>query len=140
MAISALPTSEPSPVSEKSETSKSHTADRRRGSGNLYLRGSVYWIRYWRRGRQFRESSGSCDPDVAQKKLDKRMKEIWAEQQGLQAFVPKAEKIYIDKLLDELEKDYKLSGGRGLPQFLSHLKPIREAFGDLRAVDVTSKV
>src|SRR5262245_39525445 len=68
------------------------------------------------------------------------MKEIWAERQGLQAFVPKAEKVYVDKLLDELEKHYKLSGGRGLPQFQSHLNPIREAFGDMRAVDVTSKL
>src|SRR5262245_46066986 len=137
MAISALTTSEPSTVSEKSETSKSHTADRKRGSGNIYLRGSVYWIRYWRRGREFRESSGSSNSDVAQKKLDKRMKEIWAERQGLQAFVPKAEKVYVDELLDELEKDYKLNGRRALAQFQSHLKPIRAAFGDMRAVDVT---
>src|SRR5262249_18429328 len=92
------------------------------------------------RGRQFRESSGSSDPDVAQKRLDKRMKEIWAERQGLQSFVPKAEKIYVDELLDELESDYKLNGRRALPQFESHLKPIRAAFGDMRAVDVTSKI
>jgi CHAD domain-containing protein len=39
-----------------------------------------------------------------------------------------------------LEKHYKLSGGRGLDQFWAHLKPIREAFGDMRAVDVTPKI
>src|SRR5215471_20351706 len=83
---------------------------------------------------------GSSDPDKAQKKLDNGMKDIWAERQGLGAFVPKAEKVYVDELLDELEKHYKLSGGRGLPQFQSHLKPIREAFGEMRAVDITSKV
>jgi len=66
---------------------------------------------------------GSSDPDKAQKKLDKRMKDIWAERQGLGAFVPKAEKVYVDELLDELEKHYKLSGGRGLLPFQSHLKP-----------------
>ena len=75
----------------------------------VYLRGSVYWIRYWRRGRQFRESSGSSDPDVAQKKLDKRMKEIWAERQGLQAFVPKAEKVYVD----DLRESYRSRGMQG---------------------------
>ncbi len=138
MAISASGTTS---VLENPETiTKSRSAERKHGSGNIYLRGSVYWIRYWRRGHQFRESTGSSDPAAAQKKLDKRMKEIWAERQGLQAFVPKAEKTYVDELLDELEKDYKLSGGRALPQFESHLKPIRAAFGDRRAVDVTPSV
>ncbi len=113
--------------------------DKKRGFGGIYRRGAVYWIRYWRRGKQFRESSGSSDPVVAQKKLDKRTKEIWAERQGLQAFAPRAEKIYVDELLGELEKHYKLDGGRALPQFQAHLKPIGEAFGDMRAVDVTAK-
>jgi integrase len=141
MAISALPVSGTTSVPKNSKTiTNSRSDERKRGSGNIYLRSAVYWIRYWRRGRQFRESSGSNDPEVAQKKLDKRMKEIWAERQGLAAFVPKAEKVYVDELLDELEKHYKLNGGRGLPQFQSHLKQIREAFGDMRAVNVTSKV
>src|SRR5437588_5926639 len=59
---------------------------------------------------------------------------------GLQAFVPKAEKVYVDELLEELEKDYKLNGRRALSQFGSHLKPIRAAFGDMRAVDITPKI
>ena len=53
--------------------------------------------------------------------------------------MPKAEKVYVDELLEELEKAYKLEGRRALPQFKAHRKPIREAFGDMRAVDVTSK-
>jgi integrase len=141
MNISTSPESGTASVLEHSETSsKPQRTERKRGAGNIYLRGSVYWICYWRRGRRFRESSGSEDPAIAQRKLDKRTKEIWAERQGLAAFVPKAEKTYVDELLDALLKDYKLNGGRGLSQFSSHLKPIREAFGDMRAVDVTSKV
>src|SRR2546426_541235 len=104
-------------------------SERKRGAGGIFLRGSTWWIRYWRRGRQIRESSASSDPDVAQKKLDKRMKEIWAERQGLSAFNPRAERIYVDELLDTLERDYKLRACRGLRQFHTHLKPIREAFG-----------
>src|SRR5262249_30779744 len=78
-------------------------------------------------------------PDIAQKKLDKRTKEIWAERQGLSAFNPKAERIYVDELLDALERDYVLRGGRALRQFKTHLKPIRETFGDMRAVSVGPK-
>src|SRR5207249_4470987 len=90
------------------------------------------------RGKPHRESSYSTDPAVALKKLDKHVKELWAAKQGLAAFVPKAEKVFVDELLDELEQHYKLNGG--LAQFRSHLKPVRKAFGDLRAVDVTPKV
>jgi hypothetical protein len=47
MAISALPTSETTDkVREKSETTKSNTAERQRGSGTIYLRGNTWWIRY----------------------------------------------------------------------------------------------
>ena len=138
MNISSSPVPGPTRVPENPKQSLKNT-ERKRGSGGIFLRGSTWWIRYRRRGRQIRESSGSSDPAVAQKKLDKRTKEIWAERQGLQAFVPKAEKVYVGELLDELEKDYKLNEGRALAQFRSHLKPIRKAFGDMRAVNVTPK-
>jgi len=47
--------------------------------------------------------------------------------------------VYVDELLKALEKEYKLGGGRALRQFKTHLKPIREHFGGMRAVDVTTK-
>jgi hypothetical protein len=112
---------------------------RKRGEGSIYLRGDTYWIQYYRRGRQIRESAHSSNPNDALKLLNRRTKQLWAERQGLQAFIPKAERVYVDELLDELKNAYKLDGGRGLAQFEAHLKPIRDAFGDLRAVDVTTK-
>lgn len=139
MAISALPASQTNQVPKKSETTKSKTTERQRGSGGIYLRGNTWWIRYSHRGKTIRESSGSADAVIAQKRLDKRMKELWAERQGLQAFAPRAEKVYVDELLDALEKEYTRGGGRALRQFKTHLKPIREAFGDLRAVHVTTR-
>ena len=132
MALSTSRTSGTNTVPEKPVIK-----ERPRGSGGIYLRGTTWWIRFHRRGKCIRESSGSTDPAVAKKKLDRRMKEVWAEKQGLQAFAPRAEKVYVDELLDELEKNYKLSGGRALSQFRSHMKPIREFFGDRRAVDVS---
>src|ERR1051326_9633881 len=76
----------------------------------------------------------------ARKLLDRRLKELWAESKGLQPFTERADKIYMDELLDELEKDYKLRGRRGLKKVKTHLKPIRHAFGDLRAVMITAKM
>src|SRR5262245_249357 len=95
---------------------------RERGDGTIHLRGGTYWIRYWRRGKEFRESSGSKLEKDANKLLDRRLKEIWAERRGLSAFNPKAEKIYVEALLDGLEKDYKLRSRRGMRQFKTHLK------------------
>src|SRR5262249_10934529 len=115
------------------------TQTRKRGEGNIYQRDNVWWIRYSFRGKPKRESSHSTNPEDALKLLNRRTKEIWAEKQGLQAFIPKAERVYVDQLLDALEKHYKLSGGRGLTEFQSHMKPIRAAFGDMRAVNVTPK-
>src|SRR5437879_4534744 len=112
---------------------------RKRGDGSIYQRGDTYWIRYSRRGKQIRESSHSTNPEDALKLLNRRVKELWAERQCLQAFIPIAERVYVDELLDELEKAYKLDGGRGWPQFKAHMKPIRQIFGDMRAVDVTTK-
>lgn len=112
---------------------------RKRGEGGVYLRGGVYWIRYYHRGTQRRESSESSDREQALKLLNRRLKEIWAERRGLEAFIPNAEKVRLDDLLDELEKAYKLEGGRAIAQFRSHLKPVREAFGDMRAVAVTAQ-
>jgi integrase len=57
----------------------------------------------------------------------------------LQAFAPRAEKVYVDELLEALEKEYTRGGGRALRQFKTHLKTIHEAFGDLRALHVTTR-
>jgi hypothetical protein len=145
------------------KTATPEQGPRKRGEGSIYQRGDTWWIAYYRRGKQKRESSHSTNREDAEKLLALKTKQLWAEKQGLQAFVPKAEKVYVDELLDALEKAYKVKLAakldeplnaldkeeksarsqllmkRGLAQFRSHLKPIRAAFGDMRAVDVTTK-
>src|SRR5215831_4733097 len=115
MAVNATPKNTPG------------TQPRKRGQGWVYRRkNSVnWWIAFYRRGKLHRETSHSTDQAIAEKKLDKRVRQVSNEREGIAAFVPKAEKVYVDELLDELEKDYKLNGGRGLPEFQSHLKLIR---------------
>src|SRR5215831_17329891 len=112
---------------------------RERGEGGLYLRGKTWWIRYSFRGKPRRESSGSSDPAVAQKRLDRRMKQVWADRQGLQTFIPKADKVLISELLDALTKEYQRNRRRSFRTFKSHLKPIRSVFGELRAINLTTK-
>src|SRR5262245_31649754 len=97
---------------------------RPRGQGNIFLRGKTYWIRYSFRGKPKREPTGSSDPAVALKKLDRRIKEVWADKQGLQTFIRKADKVLISQLLDAVEKEYERKQRRSLKSFKSHLKPI----------------
>jgi hypothetical protein len=106
---------------------------RKRGDGNIYPRKGIWWIRYSFRGKPKRESSHSTKPEDAIKLLNRRLKEVWADRQGLQAFIPKADKVLINQLIDSLENDYKLKRVRSLKSLRSHMKPIRETFGDMRA-------
>jgi hypothetical protein len=112
---------------------------RKRGDGNIYPRKGIWWIRYSFRGDPMRESSHSSNPEDAWKLLKRRMKEVWADRQGLQTFIQRADKVRISELLDDLEKDYKLKHGQVSKQTRAHLKPIRETFGDMRAVALTPK-
>lgn len=111
-----------------------------RGDGRVYLRkGSpFYWCEYWLRGKQYRESTEQTNEDKAKKVLRNKIREVDADRIGAKTFVsPKQERATIDDLLDSLECDYKLRG-KWNTKVNSNVKPLREHFGNWRAVDVTS--
>lgn len=43
----------------------------------------------------------------------------------------------VNDLLEALQKDYELRGGKSLPQFLAHLRPVKEALAHVRAADLS---
>lgn len=111
-----------------------------RGDGRIYRRsGSLFWwCAYYLRGRQYRESTEETDEQKALKFLRNKLKEVHADQIGAKAFVgPQQERITIDELLDILERDYKLREKWNV-KVSSNVKPVREHFGNWRAVDLTS--
>lgn len=111
-----------------------------RGQGRVFKRkhSAHWWLSYYVRGREIRESSGSPDRKVAERLLKHRRKEIGADQLGLKPFVgPAQERITVAELLQDLETDYQVWGRKSLPELRGHLKAVRAAFGDWRAVDVT---
>jgi integrase len=115
---------------------------RERGQGRTFNRkGSPYfWCAYYLRGKEYRESTGETDEKKAKKFLKGRLKEVGADQIGARTFVgPRQERISTHEILDALEADYKLRGVAS-PQFRSHLAHIREHFGCVRAVDITSEM
>jgi integrase len=113
----------------------------RRGDGRIFRhKGSRYYhCAYFLRGKEYRESTGETDLKKAEKFLQRRLKEVGADQIGSATFVgPQQERMKVCKLLDALEKDYKLRG-KDSPQFRSHLKHILDYFGRWRAMEVTAE-
>lgn len=113
-----------------------------RGTGRVFQRpGSAHWwIAYYHRGKEIRESSESLDRRAAERLLKRRLAELGADRMGLKAFVaPSQERVTVGQLLDALAADYARRKVRSLAQVRAHLRPIRAAFGDWRALHVTPR-
>ena len=103
------------------------------GMGNIYKRGGTWWIVYWYGGKRHRESSGSPREADAKRLLKQRIAEIHSG-----TFVhPHDQRLTMEELFEALQQDYELREGKALPQFLAHLRPVRTAFGAIRAADLS---
>ncbi len=105
-----------------------------RGMGRVFKRknSAHWWIEYWHRGRQYRESSGSTREVGARRLLKKRL----GETQGNRFVGPEEERVLLSELLDALEVDYRNNGRRSLDTLRYHLAHLKRAFPFDRAVDV----
>jgi integrase len=101
--------------------------------GSIYQRGSVWWIKYYRDGRPFYESSGSEKYTEAQKLLDQRRAEIYAGTHLEGA----ARKVMVGELLDDLIRDYKVNGKDHVWCEGVVRNRLRPHFGSMRARRVT---
>ena len=114
------------------------TPKRRHGSGRIFQRGSVFWIAYCLRGKEFRESAKTDDPKKAERFLKHRLKETGADSIGAKSFiVPSSQRITVSELLDALERNLRLRGKLS-PSVTSNVKHLRDYFGAMRAVDVNA--
>jgi integrase len=102
--------------------------------GSPYLRGDVWWIRYFWRGQEFRESSRSTRERDAGRLLRERYKRI-----AQHAFVAHEDRVKMADLLDGLALDYTNNQRRSAATLEYRLAHLRRTFGLDRAVDVTSE-
>ena len=113
-----------------------------RGNGRIFKRpnSTFYWIAYCHRGKEVRESSSSAERKDAERLLKRRLKEVGADSLGLKAFVgPSQDRVLAGELLDALEADLRIRKVRSLAGIQSHLKQVRAAFGDRRAMVITTE-
>ncbi len=110
---------------------------RPKGTGCVYQRGDVWWLKYSRYGRSYRESTHTSDKRKAEKMLKIRLAEITSG-----TFVgPQAERVRIEELAEGFLREYRINGRKSIDdvdaRWKLHLKPF---FGVMRAIDVTSEL
>ena len=110
---------------------------RPKGTGSIFQRpdSDVWWIKYSRNGKPYRESTKTTNKEKAKRMLKVRLAEIVSG-----AFAgPQVEKVRVEELAEDFLRDYRINGKKSLAdvetRWKLHLKPF---FGFLRAVDVTS--
>jgi integrase len=104
------------------------------GTGNVYRRGSVWWIRYSRNGKQYAESSKSEDRKAAERMLATRLGDIATGRfQGLTA-----ERITVWNLCELVVADYEFHNKRGLADLRWRAeKHLRRPFEQILAFALT---
>jgi integrase len=104
------------------------------GMGRIYQRGRIWWVRYYRNGQEFNESSYSEKEADAKKLLKTRLGEI-----ALGRFAgPKAEKILFAELAEDFVTDYRIRGRKSQTKIQFKVKPLLDAFKNDRAKSITT--
>jgi integrase len=102
--------------------------------GMIYKRGRVYWIKYYRNGKPYRESTQSKKEADAKRLLKKREGEISDGKLPGVYF----DRVSFDELADDFLTDYKINNKKSLvraEQSLSHLK---KAFEGMAVPGITT--
>jgi hypothetical protein len=105
-----------------------------RGLGRIFKRGSVYWIAYYHRGKEFRESSESENENKAKKLLRKRLGEIGSGK----LIGAIEEKLTFDQLAQDLITDYEVNDKRSIESVKLSIRHLRGFFGFDKALNITT--
>src|SRR4030066_1980807 len=104
--------------------------------GTLYLRGKTWWIKYYRNGKPYFETTHTQKETEAKRKLKQREGQIADNKfPGL-----KVEKILFDELAQDLLNDYKLNGRKSLERVEYSIKHLNIHFSGIKAINITSDI
>ena len=103
--------------------------------GQTRLRGSIWWIRYYRNGRRHEESSGSRKKGDADRLLKLREGDV---ARGV-PITSRVGRLRFEEAAGDMLTDYRVNGKRTLPdatrRIEKHLKPV---FGGRRMASITT--
>jgi len=102
--------------------------------GSLYKRGRIYWIKYYRNGKPYRESTGSTEKTKAERLLKKREGEIADGKLPGIYF----DRIKFEELAEDFLTDYRISGKDTLVKAERSVRYLKEFFGGMRVPEITT--
>ena len=100
----------------------------------VYQESSVYWIKYYRHGKPYRESSKSDMITKAQKLLKKREGEI--EEGRLPGIV--FDRVTFNELAEDFLTDYRVNEKDTLVKAERSVKYLKKHFGNMRATEIST--
>jgi integrase len=102
--------------------------------GHIYKRGDIYWIKYYRGGKPYYESTRSAKEGEAKRVLRQRLGQI-AEGHF---FGLRPERVRFEDLAQDFINDYRINGKRSLDKAERSVRHLQRFFGGVRAVDITT--
>jgi integrase len=102
--------------------------------GSIYKRGNIYWIKYYRNGKPYRESSESKKEADAKRLLKKREGEISSGKLPGIYF----EKVRFDELAESFLADYRINQKKSLERAEHSVSHLKDSFEGFRIVDITT--
>mgnify|MGYP001619178046 FL=1 len=104
--------------------------------GSIYRRGNILWIKYYRNGKPYRESSNSEKESDAKRLLKNREGEIVTGKfHGLNV-----ERMPFDELAADFLTDYRINGKKSIDRAERSVKQLSSFFSGRKAVEITSNL
>ncbi len=102
--------------------------------GTLYWRNDVLWIKYYRNGKPYFESTHGGNERVAKRLLQEREGEI------AKGALPgiRFDKIRFNELAEDFVTDYRINRKKTLAKAVCSVKHLKEVFGGMRGTEITT--
>lgn len=102
--------------------------------GCIYRRGKIYWVKYYRNGKPYAESSHSDKQEVAKRLLKIREGEISRGKLPGICF----DRIHFEDLVEDYLTDYRINNKRTLDKAERCARYLFKEFEGMRATDITT--
>jgi integrase len=102
--------------------------------GSIYKRGHIYWIKYYRDGKLYRETTKS------EKELDAKRLLRLREGEIAQGKIPGIyfDKIRFDDLAEEFLAEYRINQRKSMQRAEISVAHLKDAFSGIRAIEITT--
>jgi len=102
--------------------------------GSIFKRGEVYWVKYYRNGKSYRESCKTSKESEAKRLLKKREGEI------SEGKIPGVyfDRIKFNDLCDDLLADYRVNGKKSLVRAERSVNHLKTSFDGAKVTNITT--